>query len=264
MNRANLRPVAFVLAATNHGTMLVNRHDYRLIPGGGFGVGHQLLNQSAFDPPEVDFVLQLLECRRKDYGDGVVAIDGGANIGVHTLEWAQFMHGWGEVVAFEAQERLFYALAGNITLNNCFNARAVWAAIGAEDGTIEVPVPDYCVPGSFGSLELRPSENAEFIGQEIDYAGRTSTTRLTTIDALGLSRLDLVKIDIEGMELEALAGAEASLAACRPQLVIEKIKSDEDAIRRFVERLGYRTLPFGLNLLAIHETDPTLARVTAT
>jgi hypothetical protein len=103
----NLRPIAFVLASTNHGTMLVNRHDYRLTQDGGYGVGYQILNMSAFDTQEVDFAVQLLMSRKQNFGDGVVAIDCGANIGVHTIEWAQAMHGWGEVIAFEAQERIF-------------------------------------------------------------------------------------------------------------------------------------------------------------
>jgi FkbM family methyltransferase len=92
-----------------------------------------------------------------------MAIDCGANIGVHTVEWARFMHGWGEVLAFEAQERIYYALAGNISINNCFNVRAFWAAVGHQNGSIQVPKPDYLIPASYGSLELIPSEHNEFI-----------------------------------------------------------------------------------------------------
>ena len=32
------------------------------------------------------------------------------------------MFGWGTVIAIEAQERVYYALCGNITINNCLNA----------------------------------------------------------------------------------------------------------------------------------------------
>ena len=41
--------------------------------------------------------------------------------------------------AVEAQERIYYALAGNLVLQNCFNARAIWAAVGTEAGTISFP-----------------------------------------------------------------------------------------------------------------------------
>ena len=66
-------------------------------------------------------------------------VDCGANIGVRTVEWAKGMTGWGTVVAIEAQERIYYALAGNITINNCFNAHAIHAAVGAQEGTLRSP-----------------------------------------------------------------------------------------------------------------------------
>lgn len=264
MRKANLRPTAFVLVSTNHGSMLVNRHDYRMVQGGAYGVGHQLLETSAFDQEEVDVAVKLLEMRRAHFGDGVVAVDCGANIGVHTIEWAQAMHGWGEVIAFEAQERIFYALAGNITLNNCFNARAIWAAVGEERGTINVPAPDYFTPSSFGSLEIRQTERTEFIGQAIDYSEEgTSLTRMMPIDDLELKRLDFMKIDIEGMEMEALRGARATIEAHRPMMMIERIKSDEGELRGFLEGLGYGIFYMGINLLAVHETDPVSTQLKA-
>jgi FkbM family methyltransferase len=257
VNKATKRRTAFVLVATDHGSMLVNRHDYLAFGEGGYGVGYQLLENASFDPDKVDFVLQLLERRREHAGDGLVAIDCGANIGVHTIEWARFMHGWGDVLAFEAQERIFYALAGNLTLNNCFNARAIWAAVGASDGMLRIPVPDYLVPSSFGSLELRNSARAEFIGQELDYSdAATQPIQMRAIDAMALPRLDFIKLDIEGMELEALQGARDSIARHKPYLLIEKIKSNEEELVRFVTELGYVVFPLGINLLAVHAADP--------
>ena len=168
--------------------------------GTGFGVGFQILERAAFDPQEVEMAVRLLEFRRKNYGDGVLGIDCGANIGVHTVEWAIAMTGWGSVIAIEAQERLYYALAGNIAINNCFNAIAMNAAVSSEPGIMNIPVPDYFKPSSFGSLELKPRADTEFIGQPIDY-GNTVPVQKISIDALGLPRVDFIKLDVEGMEL---------------------------------------------------------------
>ena len=113
------RKLAFVLAATNHGTMIVNRLDYRMVDANrGYGVGYQMLETGAFDPAEIQLAVRMLGVRRRHYGDGAVAIDCGANIGVHTVEWAKAMTGWGSVLSIEAQERIYYALAGNIAINN--------------------------------------------------------------------------------------------------------------------------------------------------
>jgi FkbM family methyltransferase len=257
------RKVAFVLAASDHGTMIVNRLDYRMVDQNmGFGVGFQILEGASFDPQEVDLALSLLALRRQYFGDGVVALDCGANIGVHTIEWASRMTGWGQVIAIEAQERIFYALAGNIAINNCFNARAVHAAVAAKAGTMKIPMPNYLAPASFGSLELRKRENAEFIGQPIDYSDEKGVMiRTLPLDAFELPRIDLIKIDIEGMELEAIEGAAASLARTHPILIVESIKTDKARLRQTLEERGYRLFEMGLNLLAVHASDKTLNHI---
>jgi FkbM family methyltransferase len=260
--RTTKRPLAFVLAAANHGTMIVNRNDSYASAAETIGVGHNIFLNSSCGQEEIDAALQLLDSRRKHYGDGVFALDCGANIGVHIVEWARHMHGWGEALAFEAQERIFYALAGNLTLNNCFNARAVWAAVGAHAGEIRVPQPDYFSAGSFGSLEIRKTEKTEFIGQEVDYsAARTVETAMRAIDSFALPRLDFVKIDIEGMEMEALAGARNTIAAHKPMMLIEGIKTDLGALTQYLAEMGYRYFTFGINVIALHTSDPYSARV---
>lgn len=254
------RKLAFVLAASNHGTMILNRFDYRMVgPDKGFGVGLQLLETAAFDPAEVEMAVQLLELRRRYHGDGVVAIDCGANIGVHTIEWATAMTGWGSVVAIEAQERVYYALAGNIAINNCFNAICMNAAVSSANGTMKIPVPDYLTASSFGSLELRQRAGNEFIGQVVDYSDdKMVDIQKMKLDALNLPRVDLIKIDVEGMEMEALEGARQMIETSRPALLIESIKVDREALRAWLQGCGYRVLDAGINFLAIHLSDPVL------
>ncbi len=252
------RKIAFILASTDHGTLIVNRFDYRMVNATtGFGVGHFLLETSSYEPQEGSTAMQLLALRRQHFGDGVVAVDCGANIGVHTVEWARGMTGWGSVVAIEAQERIYYALAGNISINNCFNAHAIHAALGAQDGTLRIPVPNYLAPASFGSLELRQSDANEFIGQDIDYSEqRLATIRMMTIDSLNLSRLDLIKIDVERMELEVLQGAKATLERLRPIIIVEQLKASKQEIATVLASYGYEWFALGLNFLAVHPSDP--------
>ena len=257
------RKLAFVLASSNHGTMIVNRLDYRMINAEqGFGVGYQILNTASFDPLEVKLAVQLLALRRRHYGDGVLALDCGANIGVHTIEWAKAMTGWGSVLAIEAQERIYYALAGNIAINNCFNAMAVHAAISSEPGVMKMPTPDYTVPSSFGSLELRYRPTAEFIGQPIHYADdKMVDIRKVTLDEYNLPRVDFIKLDVEGMELDALAGADKTIARSRPILLVEKIKSNPEQINRWFADRGYTLREVGINVLAIHADDKVRADI---
>lgn len=250
------RKAAFVLAATDHGTLIVNRLDYKLLgPGEGIGVGYNLLETSACEPAEVRVGTGLLTLARQFRGDGVVAVDCGANLGVMTVEWARAMTGWGRVIAFEAQERIFYALAGNLALNNLFNAQARHAAVAAECGSMRVPVPDYLSPGSFGSLELRPRAENEFIGQTIDY-GATAEIPCLSLDSLALPRLDLLKIDVEAMELEVLEGARATIGRCRPMMIVEHQKTGADKLQAWLEAAGYTVFGMAANFVAVHHSDP--------
>ena len=259
------RKLAFVLASSNHGAMIVNRLDYRMAgPDSGIGVGFQILERAAFDPVEVELAVQLLEARRRYFGDGAIAIDCGANIGAHTIEWAIAMTGWGSVISIEAQERIYYALAGNIALNNCFNAIAMHAAVSSESGVMKMPAPDYLKASSFGSLELRPSATTEFIGQAIDYSDdKMVPVQRITLDSLQLSRVDLLKIDVEGMEMEALEGARQLVEKCRPLILIEQIKTVRERLRAWIQERGYEVIDAGINLLAVHRSDPTLKELQA-
>ena len=257
------RKIAFVTASTDHGMMIFNRFDQHVVREGlGYGMGYQLLETSSYDQGEVDLLVTLLDVRRQIYGDGVVAVDCGANIGVHTIEWAKHMATWGVVVAFEAQERIYYALAGNIAINNCFNARAIHAAVTTKPGVMKIPSPNYCIASSFGSLELKYRDGAEFIGQHIDYSeNKMIPVQATCLDAFEFPRLDVLKIDIEGMELEALEGGQHCINQLRPIIVVECIKSDAEKLRDWLESRGYWILPLGINYLAVHTEDRCLPLV---
>ncbi len=239
--------------------MIVNRFDYHTgRDGTGFGVGFKILNESSHEFGEISVAAFILESRRRLFGDGVVVVDCGANIGTHTISWARRMTGWGSVIAIEAQEKIYYALAGNVAINNCFNVRAIHAAAGDRDGTMRIPTPDYFTPASFGSLELKPAKRPEQIGQAIDYSeSRLVSVDAITIDSLGLDRLDLLKIDVEGMEREVLEGAKRIIRRSLPVIIIEHFKTGPEALADFLKQHGYYMAELGLNILAIHPSDRT-------
>jgi FkbM family methyltransferase len=243
--------------------MIVNRFDQHGVGEKAFGVGYQLLSRASYDPDEVSLLLKLLDLRRTHYGDGVIAVDCGANLGIHTVEWAKHMTGWGAVLAFEAQERIYYALAGNLAINNCFNARAINAAVSRQSGTMKIPQPNYLTNTSFGSIELTKREHGEFVGQVIDYSeDKMTEVRMVHLDAFRFPRLDLLKIDVEGMELEVLAGAAQCIADLRPIVLVEILKTDANAVRAWLEGLGYSAYKIGLNFIAIHKDDKCRESIT--
>ncbi len=253
------RKIAFIVASTDHGTMIVNRFDYKMeSEASGFGVGFKILNETSYEHSEISVGSFILASRRKHFGDGVVAVDCGANIGTHTVEWAKQMAKWGSVIAIEAQERIYYALAGNVAINNCFNVKLIHAAVGNRNGLMKIPNPDHFVPSSFGSLELRPPRVPENIGQKIDYSDSALVSvRAITLDSLALRRVDLLKIDVEGMECEVLEGAKRTIRQFLPVIIIEHLKAGPEKIASALQHYGYRLAEMGVNILAAHPTDKT-------
>jgi len=82
-----------------------------------------------------------------------------------------------------------------------------------------------------------------------------------SIDALSLPRVDLLKLDIGGMESEALQGALQTIKRCRPIFLVESIKTGAERLRIFLDEHGYKVVNAGINILAIHRSDPVVSEL---
>jgi len=257
-------PISWLVAATDHGPMIVNRHDAVTTEAGAtFGVGHQLLTTGTYDAEDLELqknVLDLLRHYRAPNGEReIVYLDGGANIGAFTIPIARHMRGWGRVVAVEPQDQVFYALCGNVVLNNLGNVYCVHAAIDSDIGVVRFPKPDYGRPASYGSIGLE-NERLNDSGQVIDANVVVNTT---TVDELArLGRIDLVKLDLEGHEMAGLHGAAEMLQFDHPVLCVEHLKSGWPLIKEFLEPLGYVCFVDTKDVWAAHRDDPMLKHFT--
>jgi hypothetical protein len=64
------------------------------------------------------------------------------------------------------------------------------------------------------------------------------------------------------MEMEVLAGAAETIKRCRPLMLIETLKSERGALDDTLVLAGYRIMDVGINLLAVHNTDPLSASIS--
>jgi len=170
-----------------------------------------------------------------------VVIDAGANIGLVCIPLAHEIKARGGIVhAFEIQRMLFHALCGSVALNDLENVYVHHQALGSIPGWVNLVNPDYGTPQDFGTCSLLdpPSGNIYEIVQ------------LTTIDSLNLRRLDLLKIDVEGMEPAVLLGSRESIQRFSPWCWIEYWKTGIDVIKAAFANENYRFFPMdALNLL---------------
>jgi FkbM family methyltransferase len=161
---------------------------------------------------------------------------------------------WAHVIAFEAQTRIFYALAGNVALRNCFNAQVFNAAVSDAPGEMAVPALDFEKPASYGSLELLQDSRSEKIGQDIDPHKMIKVPKVT-LDGLRIPRLDLLKMDVEGMEGQVVKGAAGLIKKYRPVIQMEMIK-DRFGGKELLLQMGYKEYAMAMNSLFVHSDDP--------
>ena len=186
------------LAMCRHGPMLFNRNDQY--------VGESLRRYGEFSPGESDLFRQIVQ-------PGMTVVEVGANIGAHTVELSRLAGPAGRVVAFEPQRLVFQVLCANLALNSCANVHALPYAVGAQTGEILVPVLAPDRRNNFGGLSLRDATQGERV-------------RLVTIDDLALGACHVLKLDLEGMEVEALKGAARTIATHRPFIYAENDRRD--------------------------------------
>lgn len=230
------------LIAAPWGPMIVSRLDRVEGPGCGYGVGYDLLERGDYDPELRNAVIALLEGLRKTNGDGVAVFDVGANIGAFSVPWGLAMTGWGELVAFEPQYYVYQLLCGNLALNNVRNVACDQVAVGAKSGIAKVPFMNPALSGSFGSLSLL-SDTPQDTGQEVSLA-RYAECKMVTVDEYvsAFKRIDLLKIDAEGMEPDVLAGAVETLRTHHPVVIAEVTKCGTEEVVSPLQDAGYRNI----------------------
>ena len=158
---------------------------------------------------------------------GALVVEVGANIGAHTVELSRLVGSHGEVHAFEPQRIVFQALCANLALNQCTNVFAQQVAVGATPGTILVPPLDPYLRYNFGGVSLRDVA----LGEPVP---------LITLDSLDLPACRLLKVDVEGMEVEVLKGSEQLIETHRPMMYLEndRIERSEELLT-IVEAFRY-------------------------
>jgi FkbM family methyltransferase len=200
-----------LVTETTYGPMLVPPHDQY--------IGHALREYGAYCPEELAVWLQYVP-------EGGTVIDVGANLGSHTMGFADKVGPTGSVLALEPQRPIFNMLCGSsaLTGRSWIDARNV--AAGRTLRTDTIARLDYDQPNNFGGLALGA------------YPTRAvyDTVVVEPLDSFRLTRCDLIKIDVEGMELDVLKGAMKTISKCAPVIVAE---ANELAVVDWLADRGY-------------------------
>ena len=149
---------------------------------------------------------------------GETVLDIGANIGAHTLSLAKLLGETGRVLAFEPTNYAFAKLTRNLALNPDLARRIeTFQCFLGPSHEAELPKAIYASWPLKGGAQL----HAEHLGQPMTTEGAQVRSLDTLLSECGISRVDFVKLDVDGHEAGVLAGAQKMLQRDRPTILME-------------------------------------------
>jgi FkbM family methyltransferase len=160
----------------------------------------------AYERQELEFLASILKRRRNS-----VVLDIGANVGHHTLYLSQFAS---HVHAFEPYPIVRNELVVRLSDNSVSNVTVHPVGLGDRTETLPFFRPKLTNTGSGSFVQSHDSTNIE--GDKLPIVRGDEF-----ISSLNLSNVDLIKIDVEGLEKEVLSGLADTLRRYRPVVVFE-------------------------------------------
>ena len=227
----------------------------------GNDMSHPTYLGGCIEPNEFALFDRLLE-------SGMTVVDIGANDGFYTSLAAAKVGAGGRVISFEPSPREFERLTANVALNRFENVETVRKGVAERAGTASFKIAGYEHEGqnTLGDFVWDVRESTE------------ETIELTTLDeelaGRNLTRLDVIKIDIEGAELRALRGAVETLKKWRPVMLLEMLEKamahqgcTGDELIEFLKGADYEILGYsdetGLPAAWDRERDENILAVPA-
>ena len=139
---------------------------------------------------------------------GDTAVDVGANVGTHSIMMGRRVGAGGRVIAFEPVPATAWAMRENLALNRIENVQLVEAAVSDSCGSIEMNLfdPRYSAWNSRGAPVIDGIAPVE----KVSVRAETLDEMLRTLD---VERVNFLKIDVEGYEIDVLRGASGLLGS---------------------------------------------------
>jgi FkbM family methyltransferase len=170
-----------------------------------------------------------------------VVIDVGANIGYFTIYASRKVGKDGLVIALEPMDEAYNCLMKNIRLNRLNNVKPFKLALWSSETTLRL----YRTKGYFTSAISKVDVFKNLIQQKKLELIKEYEIKAIKLDDLikniNLSKVDWIKIDVDGSEYEVILGSMNTLKRFKPKLIIE-IHNQEigNKILKILKNLGYK------------------------
>jgi FkbM family methyltransferase len=201
---------------------------------------------------EAEYDVRLQSCKKEPgtiqwierlMKEGDILYDIGSNVGAYALVASKFTHGKGKVYAFEPSFSTFGNLCRNVLLNRCSGSVV----------PLNLALSNRTMLGCFNYLDVASGTschafgtNVSFSGEEFEPVYKQEAVAYTLDDLIETFRLEcpnLIKIDVDGIELPILEGAEKTLKRHELKSVLveinEKLQETARSIIDILVKAGF-------------------------
>jgi FkbM family methyltransferase len=187
---------------------------------------------------------------------GGVVLDIGANLGTFCVPLARKVPKH-KYHAFEPQRIVNYQLCANVIINGLDNIHTYELALSDRDDQINLVMPDYTKETNIGafSIDKEVRENE----YECSTVSTTNRIDLIPLDSLSFDNIRLIKIDVEGHELEVIKGGIETIKRNNyPPIIFEAwtwkpwYQAKRTALFEYLQGHGYEIKELGQNNIARH------------
>lgn len=195
--------------------------------------------------------------------EGCVVLDLGANVGAHTLPIASLAGETGRVHAFEPTVFAIEKLKKNLGLNSQLSERVAVHHVLLSDSAETVGEIE-SIPSSWNLSVAIETSHPQHGGSFMGLGDAQTCTLDSVVKSIGIKKIDLIKLDVDGNEWSILSGGTHTFDLYRPDVLMEFAPDynlkDFEQILGFFKARGYRTysmrsgeeLPDGLQELRRH------------
>jgi len=186
----------YILTSYGH-TLLVDTSDE---------IGKEIIKKGIYDRSSIYLLNKILENLHQP-----IVFDIGANIGNHSISISKACH---TIYAFEPDDAVHKVLTENIKINKINNINTYKVGLSNQKCNSDFYIN---INGNIGASTLHPTEDKDkYIKSHIQLITGDQFIKENSID-----RIDLIKLDIEGHEIQALEGLQESIRRFKPVISME-------------------------------------------